>query len=171
MSDSEPSSGKERPPSEQARRRGETEEERLDRNLAELMQELRVALPGIQVLLAFLLIVPFQERWPELTDFERVVYYVTLLLAAGSSVCLIAPTARHRLRFRALDKRWVVAGSNRLAVTGLALLGGAICGMLLLITSFLYSGALAAAVTAIFALAIGWLWFAAPARRGVRHDQ
>ena len=94
--------------SEQASRREETEEERLDRNLDELLQELRVALPGIQVLFAFLLVVPFQQGWAEVTDFEQTVYYVTLLLTASASVCLIAPTARHRMRFRELDKEWVV---------------------------------------------------------------
>ena len=84
----------------------------------ELLQELRVAIPGIQFLFAFLLVVPFQQGWVEVTDFEKRVYYVTLLLTATSSVCLIAPTARHRIRFRELDKQWIVETSNRLAIAG-----------------------------------------------------
>src|SRR5919106_6315466 len=120
--------------SEQARRRHESEEERLDRNLAELLQELRVALPGIQVLFAFLLVVPFQQGWADVTEFEKTVYYVTLLCTAASSVLLIAPTARHRIRFRELDKRWIVETANRLAIAGLAFLGAAIAGVILLIS-------------------------------------
>ena len=125
MSDPDASTGR----SEHAERRGESEEERLDRNLMELLQELRVAIPGIQFLFAFLLVVPFQQGWAQVTDFEKTVYYVTLLLTAASSICLIAPTARHRMRFRELDKRWIVETSNRLAIAGLAFLAAAICGV------------------------------------------
>ena len=84
--------------SEQARRRGESEQERIDRNLSDLMQELRVAFPGIQFLFAFLLVVPFQQGWADVDSTEKHVYYVTLVLTAIASVCFIAPTARHRLR-------------------------------------------------------------------------
>ncbi len=154
--------------SEQAGRRGESEEERLDRNLMELTQELRVVLTGIQVLFAFLLVVPFQQGWTQVTDFEKTVYYVTLLLTAAASTCLIAPTVRHRMRFRELDKKWVVFTSNRLAIAGVAFLGGAICGVLMLITHTVYDSALTAIVVAVFAVAIGWFWFAAPMVRDLR---
>jgi hypothetical protein len=154
--------------SEHAQRRGESEEQRLDRNLMELLQELRVAIPGIQVLFAFLLVVPFQQGWPQVTDFQRTVYYVTLLLTAASSVCLIAPTARHRMRFRELDKGWIVSTSNRLAIAGLLFLAGAICGVLMLITLVVYDSALTAVVVAVMAAGIGWLWFAAPFVRDLR---
>jgi hypothetical protein len=157
--------------SEHAERRGESEEERLDRNLMELLQELRVAIPGIQVLFAFLLVVPFQQGWAQVTDFEQTVYYVTLLLTAASSVCLIAPTARHRMRFRELDKHWIVKTSNRLAIGGLALMAGAICGVLMLITHFVYDSALTAVVVTVFASFFAWFWFVAPVVREVRdHD-
>jgi Family of unknown function (DUF6328) len=153
-------------PSEPSRaERIETESERLDRNLAELLQELRVAITGIQVLFAFLLVVPFQQGWPEVTDFERTVYYATLLLTAGSSACLMAPTARHRMRFRELDKRWIVIGSNRLAIAGLVLEAGAICGVLMLITHFVYDATLTALVVAVAAGLLAWLWFLAPLAR------
>jgi Family of unknown function (DUF6328) len=157
-------------PSEHARRRGESEEQRLDRNLMELLQELRVALPGIQVLFAFLLVVPFQQGWAQVTKFEETVYYVTLLLTAVSSVCLIAPTARHRMRFRELDKAWIVYTSNRLAIAGLAFLGASICGVLLLISHFVYDSALAAVATTVFAVAIGWVWFVTPLLREAEHQ-
>ena len=154
--------------SEHAGRRGETEEERLDRNLMELLQELRVVLTGIQVLFAFLLVVPFQQGWASVTEFEKTVYYVTLLLTAASSVCLIAPTVRHRMRFRELDKRWIVDSSNRLAIAGVAFLGGAIGGVLMLITHVVYDSTLTTVVVAAFAVMIGWLWFVAPVIRELR---
>lgn len=156
--------------SEQAERRDESEEERLDRNLMELLQELRVVLTGIQVLFAFLLILPFQQGWSTVSGFEQTVYYVTLLLVAASSVCLIAPTARHRMRFRELDKKWVVESSNRLAIAGMIFLAGAMSGVLMLITSVLYDGALVAIVTGAFAIAVAWFWFAAPFVRELRDD-
>jgi hypothetical protein len=154
--------------SEQAARRDESEEERLDRNLIELLQELRVALPGVQVLFAFLLVVPFQQGWTGVTDFEKTVYYVTLLLTAAASVCLIAPTARHRMRFRELDKEWIVVTANRLAIAGLVFLGGAICGAIMLISHTVYDDATMAIVTGVLAASIGWFWFAAPVVREMR---
>lgn len=167
MSVSEPGEERsERPVSPHARLRSETEEQRLDRNLMELLQELRVALPGIQVLFAFLLVVPFQRGWEDVTSFQRTVYYVTLLLTAGSSVCMIAPTARHRMRFRELDKGWIVTTSNRLAIAGLALLAGAVCGALMLITDFVFDSTLTAIVVAVFAGCLAWFWFLAPFVRG-----
>lgn len=156
--------------SEHARRREETEAERLDRNLDELFQGLRVALPGIQVLFAFLLVVPFQQGWATVTDFEQTVYYVTLLLTASASVCLIAPTARHRIRFRELDKEWVVRSSNRLAIAGLVFMGAAICFVLLLITSVVYDGTILRVVPIAFAALILWIWFGAPLLRELRDD-
>jgi hypothetical protein len=152
---------------EGARRRDESEEERLDRNLMELLQELRVALPGIQVLFAFLLVVPFQQGWVDVTEFEKIVYYVTLLFTAAASICLIAPTARHRIRFRDLDKKWIVETANRLTIIGLALLGLAIGGALLLIAHVVFGNAVAAITTVVVIGAIAWVWFVAPLRREV----
>ncbi len=162
LSDSDPKRGSGSERSEHAERRNESEEERLDRNLMEMLQELRVAIPGIQVLFAFLLILPFQQGFAQVTEFEKTVYYVTLLLTASSSICLIAPTARHRMRFRELDKRWIVETSNRLAIAGLVLLAGAICGVLMLITHFVYDSTLTAVVVTAFAVFFAWFWFVAP---------
>lgn len=156
--------------SEHAQRRDETEEQRLDRNLMELLQELRVALPGVQVLFAFLLVVPFQQGWADVTEFQKTVYYVTLLLTAAASVCLIAPTARHRMRFRELDKEWIVMTSNRLAIAGLVFLGAAICGAIMLISNVVYDSATTAIATAVLGALIAWFWFAAPVVREMRGD-
>src|ERR671928_538339 len=114
--------------------RGESEKERLDRNLGELLQELRVALPGVQVLFAFLLVVPFNQRFADITAFQQTVYFITLLLATAASVCLIAPTAHHRIEFRADDKRRIVFSATRLAVVGLAFLAAAMTCAVTLIT-------------------------------------
>ena len=157
--------------SDQAERRNETETERVDRNLGDLLQELRVAFPGIQFLFAFLLVVPFQQGWTSVDGTEKHVYYVALLLTAVSSICFIAPTARHRLRFREKDLRWVVDSSNRLMVTGLISLGGAIAAVLLLITMVVFSDTFAVVVCAVFAAMIVWAWFGAPLVRGWRQDR
>jgi Family of unknown function (DUF6328) len=154
--------------SEQARRRGESEAERLDRNLMELLQELRVASIGVQFLFAFLLVVPFQQGWADVTAFETRVYYVTLLLTAAAGICLMAPVARHRLRFRDQDKRWIVSSSHKYALAGTVLLGLAIIGVILLISHVVYDDATAAVATAALTLAIGWIWFAAPLVRELR---
>jgi hypothetical protein len=154
--------------SEQAARRGESEEERLDRNLMELLQELRVASIGVQFLFAFLLVVPFQQGFLEVTDFEKRVYYVTLLLTAAAGVCLMAPVARHRLRFRDQDKQWIVASSHKYAIAGMALLALAISGVILLISHYVYDDATAAVATAATLLAISWVWFGAPLVRELR---
>lgn len=151
--------------SEQARRRDETEDERRDRNLGDLMQELRVAFPGVQILFAFLLVVPFQSGWPDVTDTEKVVYFVTLLLTTASSICFIAPTARHRIRFRERDLEWIVATSNHLMIAGLAFLAGAIAGGLLLITMVVFSVAASVVVAGLAAAIVGWVWFGVPIAR------
>ena len=144
---------------------GETEKERLDRNLGELLQELRVALPGVQVLFAFLLVVPFNQRFSEITAFQRTVYFVTLLLATAASACLIAPTAHHRIEFRQQDKERIVFGATKLSIIGLALLAAAMTGAVLLITDFLYHSTTVAIVAAAVALLFAILWFVWPVKR------
>src|SRR3954454_9659686 len=111
-------------------RDGEPDEdrmERINRELIELLNELRVALPGVQVLFAFLLAVPFSQQFAKVNDFQRDVYFVTLALAALSSCFLIAPSSQHRLLFRMQDKERLLIRSNRYAVVGLVLLGVALC--------------------------------------------
>ena len=150
--------------------REESEKERLDRNLQELLGELRVALPGVQVLFAFLLVVPFNQRFPEITSFQRTTYFVTLLLATAASACLIAPTAHHRIEFRAEDKKRIVFGATRLAIVGLALLASAMTGAVMLITDMLYGSSTVAIVAASVALLFALLWFAWPIKRLLDSD-
>jgi hypothetical protein len=136
----------------------------------ELLQELRVAIPGIQFLFAFLLVVPFQQGWGTVSEFEKTVYYITLLATAASSVLLMAPTARHRLRFRELDKEWIVESSNRLTIVGLFFLGLAIVGVILLISNVVYGTTEAALATTGVLLGVAWFWWLAPVVRSIRHD-
>jgi hypothetical protein len=150
--------------------RNETEKERLDRNLNELLGGLRVALPGVQVLFAFLLILPFQQGFVDVTGFQKGIYFATLLSTALASVCLIAPSARHRVQFRQDDKAYVVFTANRLAIAGLALLGLSICGVVLLVTDYLFSPGVAIPVSASIAAALGWAWFGSPLMRRLRRD-
>ena len=145
--------------------RSETEQERVDRNLQELLGELRVALPGVQVLFAFLLVVPFNQRFADVTDFQEKVYFVTLLCTAGASAFLIAPSVHHRIAFRHQDKEWIVLTANRLAIVGLGFLAVAMTGVILLVTDVLYGAATAAAATASVGLLFGLLWYALPLRR------
>src|ERR1700758_4382871 len=98
----------------------ETPKERADRELIELLNELRIVLPGITVLLAFLLAVPFAKGWPRVTPFQRDVFVVAFLSAAVSVALLTAPSSYHRLRFRYGDKTHLVKIGNRLAIAGIA---------------------------------------------------
>jgi Family of unknown function (DUF6328) len=145
--------------------RDETEAERLDRNLQEFLGELRVALPGVQVLFAFLLVVPFNQRFPDITDFQKTTYFVTLLFTAAASVCLIAPTAQHRIEFRRQHKEQILLMANRLAVLGLGCLAVAMTGAILLITDLLYGSATTLIVTLAVGVAFATLWYLVPVRR------
>lgn len=143
----------------------ETEKERLDRNLNELLGELRVALPGVQVLFAFLLTVPFSQRFAGVTEFQEKVYFVTLLLTAVASALLIAPTAHHRIQFRQQDKFRIVATANKLAIAGLGALALAMIGAVLLITDFLFGTSTTIVVTALTAALFALVWYAVPVGR------
>ena len=145
--------------------RDETEHERIDRNLQEFLGELRVALPGVQVLFAFLLVVPFNARFPDITDFQKTVYFVTLLFTAAAAVCLIAPTAQHRVEFRHQHKEQILLMANRLAIVGLGFLAIAMTGAILLITDLLYGGTTTVIVTVVVGLGFALLWYLVPARR------
>jgi uncharacterized protein involved in cysteine biosynthesis len=146
-------------------RRDETEKERLDRNLEQLLGELRVALPGVQVLFAFLLVVPFNQRFADITSFQQTVYFVTLLCATAACACLIAPTAHHRVEFREQDKERIVMGGNQLAIVGLGLLAIAMTGAITLVTDFLYSSTTTTVAAVLVALLFAALWYALPIKR------
>jgi predicted membrane channel-forming protein YqfA (hemolysin III family) len=148
--------------------RDETEQERLDRNLNELLQELRVAIPGVQVLFAFLLTVPFQTGFSKVNNFQRDIYFATLVCTAISAVLLMSPTAYHRLTFRYQQKRKLVFYSNRFAIGGLIFLALAMTGAILLVTDVLFSTTAMLVVTALAVLAISFFWFALPLQRRLR---
>jgi cation transport ATPase len=138
---------------------GETEDERLNRELDQLLQELRVAMPGVQVLFAFLLAVPFQQRFVEVTEFQRTVYFGTLLASAVASALFIAPTAYHRMMFRGRDKPRLVEMSSRLALAGLAALAVAMNGAILLVTDLLFQGATVVVTLVLTTVLFAGLWF------------
>jgi hypothetical protein len=145
--------------------RDETERERVDRNLQEMLGELRVALPGVQVLFAFLLVVPFNQRFADVTSFQKAIYFVTLMFTTASAICLIAPSVHHRIEFRRQDKEQIVVSGNRIVIVGLALLAVAMTGAVLFITDVLYGSTTTAVVAAAVSLAFGVLWYAVPLRR------
>jgi hypothetical protein len=150
--------------------RQETEDERLDRNLGELLQELRVALPGVQVLFAFLLAVPFQQHFQSISQFDKVAYFATLLLTAVSAALLIAPSAYHRLTFRYQQKGRLVFIANRLTIAGLATLAVAMTCAIMLVTNVLFGTVATTVVTTALVLAMFvLLWAVLPLRRRLRY--
>jgi hypothetical protein len=142
----------------------ESQKERVDRELIELLNELRVALPGVQVLFAFLLTIPFTARFERVTEFERNIYFVALLAAVLSSALLIAPSAYHRLLFRQPEKEQLLLQSNRLAIAGLTMLAIALLASILLVSDYLFGAVTAGIVTGVGGLAVAVLWYAAPLR-------
>jgi hypothetical protein len=144
--------------------RNETEFERYDRNLTELLSELRVALPGVQVLFAFLLVVPFNQRFGTVSTFERDLYLVTLLLTLAACVLLIAPTIVHRLHFRLGDKAYVVRAANRLMIAGLTVFAAAMTLAVLLVTDYLFDAVVAGATTVAVVAGFATVWFLLPIR-------
>lgn len=145
--------------------RHETELERYDRNLTELMGELRVALPGVQVLFAFLLVAPFNQRFGSVTHFERGLYFATLLCTLLASILLIAPTVLHRLSFGLGEKAYVVQTANRLTLVGLSVFALAMTSAILLVTHYLFGQVTAIITTVIVVVAFALIWYALPLRR------
>ncbi|BBY16158.1 DUF6328 family protein [Mycolicibacterium litorale] len=145
--------------------RNETETERLDRNWSSLLQELRVAQTGVQVLTGFLLILPFQERFTELDDGARLVYLMTVASSIGSTVLLVAPVSMHRMLFRQHRLDALVASSHRFAIAGLLLLGTALTGVAAIIFDAVLgaTGAWAAGIVTLLSLTASWFWH--PLRR------
>ena len=151
-----------------AARPGETRTQRADRHLSELLQELRVALPGAQVLFAFLLTVPFASRFNELDEVGQYVYFAVLLCTAVSVALLIAPSAAHRILFRQKDKEFLVNLSNRYALAGLAFLALAITGAVWVVSDLLFARAVTGVTVAFIAFFFVAIWFVEPLRRRTR---
>jgi Family of unknown function (DUF6328) len=139
--------------------------DRLDRELNELLQELRVALPGVQVLFAFLLTIPFAQRFTTISGAQKTAYFIAFLSTAVATVLLIAPTAFHRIEWRQRDKERILRTSTGLALLGLAFLTAAMTATIFVVTDVLYDTAWAVIAGLVFAL----FWFVWPTTRRLRH--
>jgi len=140
----------------------ETHSERINRELIELLNELRVALPGVQVLFAFLLAVPFAQGFAQTNDFQRDLFFSTLLATGISTALLIAPSAYHRMNFRSRDKEQMLLTSNALTLAGLFFLALAIVGAVALIADFIYGPAVPILCAGAGAVLFAGLWFVLP---------
>ena len=143
----------------------ESHSERVNRELIELINELRVALVGVQVLFAFLLAVPFSNGWNRVTDLQRDIFFVAFVATAAASILLIAPSTYHRLRWREGDKERMLRTSNRLAISGTVFLALGMSAAVFLIADILFKGWWAALTTAVLAGAFAWFWYGLPLTR------
>jgi hypothetical protein len=167
---SDPRSGTVSASGDGARDDGEAPDERLNRELIELLNELRVALPGVQVLFAFLLIVPFSDRFQDLTGSQRAFYFATFVGTTVATGLFMAPTAYHRIRFREGDKERMLRTSNRFAVVGIGFLALSVTMAVVLTADLLFGLATAAMIgLATFAFLV-WVWFAIPVARKLRDE-
>jgi hypothetical protein len=141
---------------------GESKGERLDRELMELLQELRVVLPGVQVLLAFLLTAPFQQRFAQLPGTLRNAFFASIACATVATALLIAPSAHHRLRWREGEKERLLQVANRLAIWGTVFLATAIVLALYVITNVLFATWIALLAAVLTVALFAWLWYALP---------
>ena len=144
------------------------EQELQSRRMLELLNEIRVALTGVQILFAFLLTVPFTQRFSRVTEFQRDVYFVTLLSAAAAVALLIAPTAHHRMLFRRHQKRQLVFFGSTLMIFGLTCLALAMTGVVMLITDILFKTGTVIVVTASVAALFTVLWYVIPLARRIQ---
>lgn len=143
---------------------GETEGERWDRNFDDLLQEVRVAQTGVQILFAFLLTLPFSARFGATSELDRVVYVITLLASAAASAFLIAPVSYHRLLFRKGRKPEVVRNASRMAICGVACILIAIVGAVFMVLDVVHGMVLALVGSAGVFILAATLWFLLPLR-------
>lgn len=148
--------------------RRESTLERLDRNTVELLNELRVAGTGIQVILAFLLVVPFNNGWRRVTSFERYDYFATLVSMALAAVLLIAPSIYHRILFRCAQKEYIVTVGNTMAILAMGFMTLGLTGVLVLISGYVFGTVAAAVAGALTATFVTALWFVIPLHRRSR---
>ena len=154
--------------SDERPRDDETPKERADRELIELLNELRVVLPGITVLLGFLLAVPFAKGWARVTEFQRDVFVVAFLSTAVAIALLAAPSSYHRLRFRHGNKEHLVKIGNRLAIAGIAAAAVSLLAVVVLVMDYVVSrGAAIAAAASLFAV-VALLWYGLPLAAALR---
>ena len=146
----------------------DSDDGRRDRELIELLNELRVALPGVQVLFAFLLAVPFAQRFADVSEIQREAYTVALLCTLAGSVFLIAPTTFHRIRFRDHDKELLLRLGNRFTIVGMVFLAAAMTASVFLVTDLLYESAIAVILSVLTAALFAVVWFFLPLGREVQ---
>ena len=144
---------------------GESTGERLDRELMELLQGVRVVMPGVQVLLAFLLTAPFQQRFAQLPGSLRNAYFASIACATLATVLLIAPSTHHRLLFRAREKEWLLRVGNQMALWGTVFLGASIVLALYVVTNVLFTSEQALLATAVAVVVFAGLWYVLPLTR------
>jgi hypothetical protein len=145
-----------------------SEQEKRNRQLLELLNELRVALPGVQILFAFLLAVPFQQGFEKVTETQKDLYFGTLMATCAATVCLIAPSAMHRLRFHQSDRAFLIESAHKYLIAGLVFLGIAIVLAVTLIADYLYDGVVVWLAPLAVGVAIAAVWFGRPLARGGR---
>jgi Family of unknown function (DUF6328) len=156
----------------QAEKTGEDPQERTARELIELLQELRIVIPGVQVLFAFLLTVPFSQGFSKLDSLQRDVFFATLMCTAATTALLIAPSSHHRLLFRQGVREQRVKMGNLLAILGLVFLVPAMVGVLFVITDLIFGTGVAIVTTAVVTIVFVLLWFVLPLRfRGNNYDK
>jgi membrane-bound acyltransferase YfiQ involved in biofilm formation len=149
-------------PPERPQDRSEDEQQRLNRQMMELLNELRVAMPGVQVLFGFLLTVPFQQRFQRVTEFQETVYFATLISAAVATAFLIAPSAYHRLMLEQHDKPNIIHIGSGQMIAGLCALALAMNGAVLLVTDVLFEAGTVIVTLALLASLYVTLWFGFP---------
>jgi len=150
----------------------ETQKERTDRELIELLNELRVALPGVQVLFAFLLVLPFQQGWAEATELQKSVYFMALVASAIAGALLITPSVYHRLNFRRKVKEQMLFDSNRMLIAATVFMAGGIAGSLFVIADVLYGSLVGLLTLGVSLLLFLTVWYLFPLhRRGEPDDE
>ena len=147
------------------------DEKDLDRELIELLNELRVALPGVQLLFAFLLAVPFTQRFPQVTSLQKDVFFAAVVCTAISTILLIAPSSYHRIQWRQRDKERMLETSNRLAIAGTLFLAVAMTAVVFLITDMIFGTGVTALATAVIAGLFLWFWYGLPIMRRLTQDR
>jgi hypothetical protein len=165
---SDPRSDTVAPSGNGARDDEEAPDDRLNRELIELLNELRVALPGVQVLFAFLLTVPFSDRFGDLTGSQRAFYFATFVGTTIATGLFMAPTAYHRIRFREGDKERMLKTSNRFAIVGIAFLTLSVTMAVVLTADLMFGLATAAMFGLVAFVFLVWVWFAIPVTRKIR---
>ena len=147
---------------------GESEKERRNRQLDQLLQETRVVMPGVQFLFAFLLAVAFQQGFAQTTDFQRDIYLAAILCSTVAAMCFIAPATWHRILFEQEDKQHIIKVSNRFLIGGVAFLAAAMTLSLILICDFVFNSTTATVVAIVAVVLFAWFWFGAPYLRRAR---